>query len=366
MGEWVNYRLGDIADVRWGDTGTTKAAYTAAGFPAYSASGRDGFLPTADYHQTGIVLSAIGAQCGRTWLAKGDWSCIKNTIRILASDPRADIEYLYWYMQGNFSWPLRGSAQPFISQGDAQDVVVVLPNISYQRAIARLLGALDDKIAVNERIMDIAEKTISSLYSAYLQRGNVSNVPLSEVVDFDFGLPFSSKSFNESRLGMPLLRIRDLKTYEPKIWTTERLDRDTVVLPGDVVAGMDAEFRPRIWLGDPALLNQRVLRGRAKNRSGLAFVKEVLTVPLREIERHKTGTTVIHLNKSDLNASRVDVPDADSLLRFDTEAEPLRLRLVAAAQENRALTELRDALLPKLMSGQLRVRDAERLVEDAT
>ena len=70
LATWTTARLGDVADVLWGDTSTTKASYTPTGFPAYSASGRDGFLPHADFERTGVVISAIGAECGKTWLAR--------------------------------------------------------------------------------------------------------------------------------------------------------------------------------------------------------------------------------------------------------------------------------------------------------
>ena len=89
--------LGEIADVNWGDTHTTKQSYSTTGFTAYSASGPDGLLPYADYDRImGIVLSAIGADCGKTWLAKGKWSCIKNTIRLFAKEDDVDTEFLYW------------------------------------------------------------------------------------------------------------------------------------------------------------------------------------------------------------------------------------------------------------------------------
>lgn len=87
-GGWSIVSLGDLADIQWGDTSTTKASYVAYGFTAYSASGPDGFLDHADIIHDGVVLSAIGAQCGKSWYARGSWSCIKNTIRFWGTDQR--------------------------------------------------------------------------------------------------------------------------------------------------------------------------------------------------------------------------------------------------------------------------------------
>jgi len=164
---WRRARLGDVADVNWGDTSTTKAAYVTAGFPAYSASGPDGFLPYADFDRTGVVLSAIGADCGKTWLAKGKWSCIKNTIRFWAANPEVDSAFLYWLTSDPAIWPKRGSAQPFISQGDARALEIAYPPLPEQRAIAHILGMLDDKIELNRRMNEALEAIARAIFKSW-------------------------------------------------------------------------------------------------------------------------------------------------------------------------------------------------------
>jgi type I restriction enzyme, S subunit len=124
---WEVVKLGNVADVSWGDTTTTKKSYTKEGFLAFSASGPDGKLDHYDYDRTGIVLSAIGANCGLTWFAKGQWSCIKNTIRFWGINPQISTEYLYYTTYGKDFWPKRGAAQPFISQGDAKNILIIAP-----------------------------------------------------------------------------------------------------------------------------------------------------------------------------------------------------------------------------------------------
>ena len=124
---WSFDRVEAIADLNWGDTNTTKESYSADGYTAFSASGPDGLLPYYDYDRPGIVLSAIGANCGMTWLARGKWSCIKNTIRLWPKNENLPIEYLFLATYGADFWPRRGSAQPFISQGDARNIKLLVP-----------------------------------------------------------------------------------------------------------------------------------------------------------------------------------------------------------------------------------------------
>ena len=76
-------KLKDVAKLEWGNTSITKSSYVEAGFPAFSAAGSDGFLNHAEFEEDGIVLSAIGARCGKCFKAYGKWTAIKNTITII-------------------------------------------------------------------------------------------------------------------------------------------------------------------------------------------------------------------------------------------------------------------------------------------
>lgn len=146
---WEVARLGDVADVNWGDTNTTKASYVIDGFPAYSASGADGYLPRFDFERTGIVVSAIGANAGVTWLAHGKWSCIKNTLRFWATAPTISTEYLFFATYGREKWPQRGSAQPFISQGDARGMKVIAPSEGLSERFGSIVRPLLYRIEAN-------------------------------------------------------------------------------------------------------------------------------------------------------------------------------------------------------------------------
>jgi len=148
--------LGDVADISWGDTSTTKASYVNKGYAAYSASGRDGQLDHYDFDRTGIVLSAIGAQCGKTWLARNKWSCIKNTIRFWSKDERTSTEFLFIATEGQDFWPRRGAAQPFISQGDAERKELLIPDrVTMQKFSAFVAPAMEQIAWLEMKIQNL-------------------------------------------------------------------------------------------------------------------------------------------------------------------------------------------------------------------
>ncbi|MEI8174665.1 MAG: restriction endonuclease subunit S [bacterium] len=144
---WEITTLGKIADIKWGDTSTTKQSYILDGYDAFSASGLDGKLDHFDYEKDGIVLSAIGANCGLTWLAKGKWSCIKNTIRIIEKVPEVSIEYLYLVTSKPNYWRRRGAAQPFISQTEANTYPVLKPETSILKDFTSLVRPIYNEIS---------------------------------------------------------------------------------------------------------------------------------------------------------------------------------------------------------------------------
>ncbi|MFR9788545.1 restriction endonuclease subunit S [Streptomyces sp. MB22_4] len=261
---------------------------------------------------------------------------------------------------------LNTTVQSTLNLREVRTTPIVLPPARERQAIVEVLGALGEKIAVNECIVARADELIRYLFIAARSEGDARELPLLDALRVTFGSPFESSGFSAEGVGRPLLRIRDLKTYAPQVWTTQSLEKELVVKPGDVVAGMDAEFRPTFWLGKPALLNQRVLHAQSRVGGGAALAREALREPLARVEGYKTGTTVAHLNKRDLSTLTVQVPSERATDGFEARAESLRGRLLAAAAESDVLAALRDTLLPQLMSGRLRVKDAEKIVEDAT
>ena len=162
-GKYKQVKLGDYTDLTWGDTNTTKNSYVECGYIAYSAGGPDGQLDHFDYDREGIVLSAIGADCGKTWYATGKWSCIKNTIRFWSISEDLDNYYLYLATNGKEYWPRRGGAQPFIPQGEARNCKIPLPPISLQKSFISICNQADKSKFELRKSIDAIDKVIKSL-----------------------------------------------------------------------------------------------------------------------------------------------------------------------------------------------------------
>jgi len=189
-------------------------------------------------------------------------------------------------------------------------------------------------------------------------------VSVYDIADVRYGAPFASSKFNSIGDGFPLVRIRDLRGEKPGVWTREVHPKGYLMQPGDIVVGMDGEFRSYLWGGKPSWMNQRICAFKPKQPYCAAFVRNAITPHLQHIEATEIATTVIHLGKSDIDLFRIVVPKSEIAMAFADCVQVFYDKIVSGKQQATALAHLRDALLPKLISGELRVLDAKRFLRE--
>jgi len=156
-----------------------------------------------------------------------------------------------------------------------------------------------------------------------------------------------------------LIRIRDLINESPGVWTLEVHPKGFKVQAGDILVGMDGEFRAYLWGGDESWLNQRICVFKPKPGWSAALIHNTIIQPLANVEATETATTVIHLGKADIDQFRIVLPAPSVAEQFNIQSQPLYDRIIKSKQESRSLAAMRDTLLPKLISGELRVKDTQ-------
>ena len=271
-----------------------------------------------------------------------------------------------------------GGAQQNLNAQQIKDFEIKLPEIQIQQKIADLLWSIDNKIICNKSINDNLEQQAQALYKSWFvdfepfkdgefEESELGLIPkgwstgnIYKYINVIYGAPYKSNLFNENKEGYPLIRIRDLKTFFPQFYTTEVLPQTEYIKLGDVVAGMDAEFIPCLWQGETGVLNQRCCKfvGKDKEINNL-FVLHLVKPELEYVQSYKTGTTVSHLGKADIDRFIVILPDEAIVHQFSKICRPLLDEQNKCAAEIRRLTNLRDALLPKLMSGELKINEID-------
>lgn len=188
---------------------------------------------------------------------------------------------------------------------------------------------------------------------------------LKEVAEVAFGFAFKSKAFSTTPEGARVVRIRDVPDGTTQTWTTELFDPRYAVVNGDILIGMDGIFHMALWVGGDAALNQRVTRLRPINGYSKGWVFLSVYPHIKFFEATISGTTVAHLGAKHLNTIRVPVADPVTQAKADRFFTPIDEELINLRVANQRLAASRDLLLPRLISGQLPVTEAERQLEEA-
>ena len=271
---------------------------------------------------------------------------------------------------------LNTTVQPTLNVKSLVEMPIPMYSYEYMKKVVSILKSLDDKIEVNRQINENLEQQAQALFKSWFVdfepfkdgefvESELGMIPkgwklkrIYEYVDVIYGAPYKSSLFNDNKEGLPLIRIRDLKTNTPQFYTPEILPNTEYIKAGDIVAGMDAEFTPYVWQGERGVLNQRCCKFKGKYEGISNYYILFLVKPeLEYVQSYKTGTTVSHLGKSDIDRFVFLTPPLDIVLAFSEIVNPMIKEVVNRAKEARRLANLRDTLLPKLMSGELKVNE---------
>ena len=181
MEEWKEYKLGEITNMKNGK----KRPQNNGVFPVY---GGNGIMDYSDSYnaENAIIVGRVGAYCGCVYKCESKCWVSDNAISIFAKDI-ADTQFLYYLMTTlDFHHHHIGGAQPLMTQDIIGDFTVSIPPLSIQLQIIQVLKSLDDKIEVNKRINDNLERQAQALFKSWF-------------VDFE---PFKGRKFVDSELGM--------------------------------------------------------------------------------------------------------------------------------------------------------------------
>ena len=260
-------------------------------------------------------------------------------------------------------------------------LTITVPTLEEQENIANILSCLDEKIELNNEMNKTLEEMAQCIFKRWFvdfefpnengepykssggemvdsELGMIPNgwevVNYINTSDIQYGFAFKSKLFNDKE-GKPIIRIRDISNSYTPTYTTEEYNDLYIVTKNDILVGMDGEFKAHIWGGKDSLLNQRLLRIRPKDNNSIAYSYFSIKEPLRYLENSKVGTTVIHLGKKDIDNIKIVYPPNNLISKYRDIADNLINKICENKVEIMELLELRDSLLPKLMSGEIKV-----------
>src|SRR5664280_73593 len=331
---------------------------------------------------SGDVLVAMTGEVGHVaFVQEQDLPMLVNQrvglARFSPNSPVVSSRFLYYLCllpatKQQFVALAHGSVQLNLSAGAISNVLVPLPPLAKQQAITEVLGALDDKIECNDRLARIADERWTDELTQALNGWDVDDLlpsgwsreSLSSVARFVNGRNFTKDATGTGRM---VIRIAELKSGPGRSTVYNEIDvpSDHVARPGDLLFAWSGSLTVQRWFRPEAIVNQHIFKVIPHSDIPTWLVHGYLLKLLpwyRQIAAGK-ATTMGHIQRHHLDEP-VPLPDAATRNALDERCAPLWHRALAAEQESLGLAQLRDTLLPRLLSGELRVRDAEAAVEE--
>jgi type I restriction enzyme S subunit len=317
-----------------------------------------------------VLVARMPEPTGRCWYVKElPWRAVTAVdVAIVRTDEsQLNARFLSYYLNSPqclaaVASLTTGTTRMRIRRADIGRLTVPLPPISEQRAIAEVLGALDDKIEANRRLVDLCDE---SWRAALKSNDRGEWAPLSDLADFINGRAFTNGASGSGRM---VIRIAELKSGPgaSTVYNDLEVGSEHLARPGDLLFAWSGSLTVARWYRDEAIVNQHIFKVVPKTDIPIWLIHGRILDLLeyfRGIAADK-ATTMGHIQRRHLD-EQVLVPASDALTALDQLCTPLWRRALLAEQESLRLATLRDALLPKLLSGELRVRDAESIVGEA-
>jgi len=344
------------------------------------------------------------------------WVCGTGAIRLRLFGKEIDPLFLSFVLSTDasiewFKSQAVGAVMPNLNEGIIRRFMLRIPPLPTQRAIARILGALDDKIELNRRQSATLEALARAVFQSWFmdfdpvraRAAGRAPVAMDAATAALFPDAFDVVEGREVPRGWRTAPIGDVtrvvggstpSTTEPEFWEggmhywatpkdlsslsaiplleTERRITDaglsqisSGLLPkGTVLLSSRAPVGYTAITDVPVAINQGFIAMVCDRELPNHYVFWWTRMNMEEIKSRANGTIFLEISKANFRPLTVLAPPTPVLRAFVKVVEPLYQKVRANLQQSRTLAALRDALLPRLLSGELRVRAAERLVKE--
>lgn len=292
--------------------------------------------------------------------------------KLIPNDDIADKWYLYYWLRhsvNRLTAGTHGSVMAHMTKGDMENQSIELPSLQTQRKISSILRTIDEKIhnnvAINNNLLEQALTLYATQFSSLELNGCIG-----DYCSVKSGFAFKSSWWTNS--GIRIIKIGSINQDNLNLLECSYVDedkadkaKDFVVKAGDLLIAMTGatigKFAMVPYSSEMLLVNQRVGKFFLGNNpvEKLPFIYCTLKQPevYGEVVNRGQGSAQPNISASDIMSIPCVIPSKDAINDFNNTSQPLFDLIIRNQRENQDLSELRNALLPKLMSGELDVSD---------
>jgi len=364
--EWRETTLGEFVRLQRGHDLTAEER-KPGDYPVMGSAGQNGTHGEFIASGPGVVIGRSGASMGTVHFMPDDYwphnTCLYVT-DFLGNDPR-----FAFYLLGSLDLASynSGSAQPSLNRNYIYTKPIRFPPLEEQRTIAEILGAFDDRIdnlrQTNATLEAMAQALFKSRFvdfdgisPEYMQDSELGLIPkrwrvasLDSIANYLNGLVLQKFPPESETEFLPVIKIAQLRTN-----STNGADKASTKIKSEyIVENGEVLF---------SALNQNLFKitSREVPKWFYYFATRQHLEDFRAIAASK-ATTMGHIQRRHLTAAQVVVPPLDEMVKYDAVIAPLFEQKIRNALQARTLAHLRDILLPRLISGKLRIPDTQSI-----
>ncbi|MEL4028534.1 restriction endonuclease subunit S [Caldifermentibacillus hisashii] len=344
------------------------------------------------YEKNDVLISNIRPYFKKIWFARKIGGASNDVLILKGRNKKIlDNKFMYYYLSqdGFFSYVTATAKGTKMPRGDKTAIMnykINLPTIQEQENIVRILTSLDEKIEINNQINKKLEEMAQTIFKHWfvdfefpnengepykssggeMVESELGMIPkgwrvesLDKVADYLNGLAMQKYRPSENEKGIPVLKIKELrqgKTDENSDICTENIDNQYIVRDGDIIFSWSGTLLVDVWCGGKCGLNQHLFKVTSKKFEKWFYyhwTRFYLEKFMRIAE--SKATTMGHIKRKDLSDSKVLIPTEIVYEKINSIMEPLLEKQINTKIQSTRLVKIRDSLLPKLMSGEIRV-----------
>ena len=396
--EWKNCRLGDVINLKRGYD-LPRQNREEGTVPIVSSSGVSDFHSTAMVQAPGVVTGRYGT-IGNVYYVEKDFFPLNTTLYVQdfkGNDPR----FTSYFLKTIDFWSCSDKAAvPGVNRNHLHELSASIPPVEEQKAIAHILGTLDGKIELNRKTNETLEAMakaifkswfvdfdpvrakaegrptglpdeISDLFPDSFEESELGEIPsgweagcLSDCCEITMGQSPPGDTYNEVGDGLPFyqgktdfgFRFPGRRVYCSAPTRQASIGATLISVRAPVGSVNIAREVCSIGRGIAALKSRH---------SADSFVYYLVGTLQRVFESYNSeGTVFGAINGKDLASIQIVAPSTEAIAAFNSQCLPMDESIQSNTLETEYLTTIRDALLPKLISGEIRIPDAERMLEE--
>lgn len=390
----MEYKLKDLVEIKYGKN--QKNVKNSNG--VYPILGTGGVMDYADnflYDKPSVLIGRKGSIGKVKYIEKPFWT-IDTLFYTVVKENLVLPKYLYYKLsQIDFNYYNEGTTIPSLRTETLYKISIDIPNIKTQKNVVKVLSNIDWKIELNQKIIANLEELSQTLFKRWFvdfefpgENGNpykssggemvdseLGEIPkgwnvknLDDIANYVNGLAMQKFKPTDNQNSLPVVKIKELKngsTDENSNRCTSEIPDKALINDGDIIFSWSATLLVKMWCGGKAGLNQHLFKVSSdKYPKWFYYYWTKRYIDYFIGIANDKATTMGHINRKHLSHAKILIPNDSTLEKFSRTFDNLLEKELSVSKESKRLIELRDTLLPKLMSGEIEIPDDIEVNED--